>query len=261
MHTSELIAYLDAYLQAPLFRDPSLNGLQVEGFLECTHIATAATASLEAIDEAADRGADTLIVHHGLLWQGQLQPLVGIVKNRLNAIMEANLNLIAYHLPLDAHAEVGNNRCLCDLAGVSDPQFIVPGDPTSLAMQGKLKKSINVHDLAEHLSACVDAPVQVLGNCGDDVVLNNVVVCSGSGSYLLDRDPLPRYDALITGDVNEQTYHVAQESGTAVFVLGHHASEQGGVRRLGLHLAEKFQLEHHHLHFSVERGCKIYGAK
>ncbi len=260
MQISELIAHLDEYLDVKAFRDPSLNGLQVEGFAECTKVATACSASLEAIDEAAERGADTLLVHHGLLWRGQETPIVGTFKNRINSLLEANINLIAYHLPLDAHYECGNNRMLCSLIGIDEPDYVVPGDKTSIAMFGNLTKSMNVHDIAAHLSACVDAPVQVLGDCGDDLIIRSAAVCSGSGSFLLDRDPAPQFDALITGDVNEQTYHLASESGTAVFVLGHHASEQGGIRRLGVHLAETFGLEHLHLHFSVEKYQKIYDS-
>lgn len=259
MRISELTKYLDVFLDSAGFKDVSLNGLQVEGFGECTKIATAATASLESIDAAAERGADTLIVHHGLLWRGQNKAVTGTFKNRLNALLEANLNLIAYHLPLDANMELGNNRCLCDLLGIENPDYIVPGEPTSIGMFGQLRKSMNVHDIAEHLSACLDAPVQVLGNCGDDVIIHNAAVCSGGGSFLIDDDNNPKFDALVTGEVNEQTYHLAIESGTAVFVVGHHASEQGGVRRLGLHLAEKFGLEQEHLHFSLEKNCKVYG--
>lgn len=124
MLLEDLKIYLDEYLDVRSFSDPSLNGLQVEGFKECTCVASAATASLETIDAAVEEGADTLIVHHGLFWKGQLLPVVGPFKDRLNALLEANINLLAYHLPLDAHNVVGNNRYLCDLLSLSEVDYI-----------------------------------------------------------------------------------------------------------------------------------------
>lgn len=258
MLLSELKSYIDDYLDVRLFSDPSLNGLQVEGFKECTCIATAATASLETIDAAVEEGADTLLVHHGLFWKGQQTPVVGAFKDRLNALLEANINLLAYHLPLDAHLSVGNNRYLCDLLGLSDIDYVVPGTPQSIAMQGYLTDPLSVKEVAELLSESLDTRVQVLGDCDDNLLLSNVAVCSGSGSFLIDECMTPQFHALVTGDVKEQTYHFAKESGTPVFVIGHHASEQGGIKRLGDHLCRHFDIEHRHLHFSLEKEAKIY---
>ncbi len=261
MHIRELESCINTYLEVDKFKDPSLNGLQVEGFSDVTSIATAASASLEAIDAAVEQGADTLIVHHGLLWQGQDTRIVGTFKDRLNAILEANLNLLAYHLPLDAHLTLGNNRYLSDLLGLEDLDYVVPGNPLSIAMQGMLEEPLKVSEIAELLSDELDTRVSVLGNCDSQLLLNKIAVCSGSGSFLLDKNPSPNFEALVTGDVNEQTYHLAIESGTPVFVVGHHASEQGGIKRLGVFLSRKLGLEHQHLHFSLEKEVAVYDSK
>lgn len=260
MQVRELESCINEYLEAGKFKDPSLNGLQVEGFSECTSICTATTASLEAIDAAVEEGADTLIVHHGLFWRGQDIRVVGTLKDRLNALLEANLNLLAYHLPLDAHLTLGNNRYLSDLIGLEDLDYVERGVMQSIAMQGVLPEPLTVEQLAFKLASELDTKVEVLGNCDPKLLLQKVAVCSGSGSFLLDDNPAPQFQALITGDVKEQTYHLASESGTPVFVLGHHASEQGGIKRLGNYLARRYGLEHRHLHFSVEKEVQTYEA-
>ncbi len=258
MLLDELKSYIDDYLEVNSFKDPSLNGLQIEGYKECTKIATAATASLEAIDAAIEEGVDTLIVHHGLLWKGQTTPIVGCYKDRLNAILEANINLLAYHLPLDANFIVGNNRYICDLLQLTEIDYIEQGNPNSIAMQGLLSEPLSIKAIATILSESLQTPIEVLGDCDENILLSNIAVCSGSGSFLIDSNMKPAFQALVTGDVNEQTYHISKETGTPVFVLGHDASEQGGIKRLGNHLARKFGLEHHHLHFSIEKEVKIY---
>lgn len=258
MLQEQLESYLYDYLDVGAFSDPSLNGLQVEGFKECTKIATSCTASLQAIDAAIEEGVDTLIVHHGLFWKGQNLGVVGPFKDRLNALLEANINLLAYHLPLDAHSVVGNNRYLCDILKLNEVDYVKKGDIRSIAMQGVLSEPQSVSDLALELSSELQSKVTVLGGCDDNLLLSEIAVCSGSGSFLLDNNLKPRFHALVTGDVNEQTYHLAKESGTAVFVIGHHASEQGGIKRLGDHLARKFDLEHHHLHFNIEKEARVY---
>lgn len=260
MLQQELVSYLNDYLQVSLFNDPSLNGLQVEGFKECTKIATACTASLEAIDAAIEEGVDTLIVHHGLFWKGALTPVIGPYKDRLNAILESNINLLAYHLPLDAHNVVGNNRYLADLLNLAEVDYLQKGDPRSVAMQGTLPEPLTIKQVGQCLSQALQTPVTLLGDCDENILLSEIAICSGSGTFLIDNVMKPRFHALITGDVNEQTYHMAKETGTAVFVLGHHASEQGGIKRLGDHLARKFGLEHHHLHFNLEKEALVYDS-
>ncbi|MGN0894588.1 MAG: Nif3-like dinuclear metal center hexameric protein, partial [Succinivibrio sp.] len=169
------------------------------------------------------------------------------------ALLEANINLLAYHLPLDVHFTVGNNRYLCDLIGLDEVDYIQKGDPRSIALKGILPEPLSIAQIGRKLSEALQTRVDVLGECDEELLLSEIAVCSGSGSFLVDNNPKTDFHALITGDVNEQTYHLAKESGTTVFAVGHHASEQGGVKRLGDHLARKFDLEHHHLRFNMEK--------
>ncbi len=260
MHKLDLENEVNAFLDSKAFSDPSYNGLQVEGRDEVKKIVTAATASLAAIDAAIEQNADALIVHHGLFWKGANPKVIGVMKNRLQALMEANLNLYAWHLPLDANASLGNNRFLLELLGVSEFDYVEPGDKTSIAMQGTLDEALSVQEICGILCSQLDTRVQIIGSASEDLLIDKVAVCTGSGSFLLDDNPRPNFEALITGEVNEQTYHFAQETGTVVFVVGHHASEQDGVRFLGEYLAQKYGLEHHHLHFTLEKDVPWFEA-
>lgn len=258
MKIKDLLNYANEVLDAKNFKDVSLNGLQVEGVTECSRIATAATASLEAIRAAASHDVDVLLVHHGLLWKSQFMPVSGIYKERLFAILEANMNLIAYHLPLDANYDLGNNRCLCEMLQLNSFDYIEPHNPLSIAMKGELSQPVSIRELAGRLGAFLNSQVQVIGAEDDSRLIKTAAVCSGSGSFLLDDNPCPDFDALVTGDINEQTFHNAAESGTAVFVLGHHASEQEGICRLGDRLAATFDLEHINFRFYPEKTLRCY---
>lgn len=258
MKIKDLLNYADDFLDAGNFKDVSLNGLQVEGIAECTRIATAATASLEAIRAAAEHDVDALLVHHGLLWKKQCLPVSGVFKERLFAILEANMNLIAYHLPLDANYELGNNRCLCELLDMGSFDYVQPDCAQSVAMKGELREPASIAEIAARLASGVNNQVRVIGAEDEERLLKTAAVCSGSGSFLLDENPRPDFEALVTGDINEQTFHNAAESGTVVFVLGHHASEQEGICRLGDKLAARFSLEHVNFRFYPEKNSRYY---
>ncbi|MCR5084876.1 MAG: Nif3-like dinuclear metal center hexameric protein [Succinivibrionaceae bacterium] len=260
MRNRELAAYLDRLLDVRAFRDASHNGLQVEGRAEIAKIATAVTASQAAIEAAADEGADALIVHHGLLWGHGMPQVEGPLRERLWALLSANLNLLAYHLPLDAHLAAGNNRCLCDLLGIASPAYLREGDPSSIALVGRLERPRSVAWVAHTLSEALEARVNIIGTSDPNAEIESAAVCSGSGSFAIE-GPAPAFDALVTGDVSEQAYHLARETGTVVFAVGHDASEEGGVEALGCHLAEEFGLEHVHLHCPTEAESLIYDAR
>ncbi len=242
MKTSDLVAFLDEFLNAGSFKDASLNGLQVMGREETFSLAVACTASLNAIEAAANDGCDTLLVHHGLIWRGQQGPYAGSLKERLQALFEADLNLIAYHLPLDANMELGNNRKLIEIAGAVDPVYVEDGNPSSIGMYARFEQSVSAKELARRLSLGLDCRVRVIA-AAPAMSISKIAVCSGSGSFLLEVNPQPAFDALITGDCDEQTWHLANELGIAVFALGHDASENLGIAALGEKLSDQFNLE------------------
>lgn len=265
MKLSELCAYLDETLQAKDFSDVSYNGVQVatEAGLnaEVKKIATACSASLEAIDAAVEAGADTLLVHHGLFWRGANPCLTGNLYQRVKTLMEHNLNLVAYHLPMDAHLTYGNNAVLTHLLGGEVVDYIEPGHKQSIGVRARLAEPLTVKEIVAILCHHLDTKVSLLGPITEDMLIDDLAVCSGSGSSLLDKNNWPTFQALITGDVNEQTYHQAIETGTVVFVVGHHASEQLAINLLGDHLSEKFGLEHSALHFSYEKMIPTFAIE
>lgn len=259
MEVSALISYLDQLLDSAYFKDPSYNGLQVAGTKKIKKIVTACTASLEAIDMAVENEADALIVHHGLFWKGADPRLVGNYYERVKSLIKHDINLIAYHLPLDAHLTYGNNAVLAHMLG-GEAEYIVPQDKSSIAVRTKLAEPLTVSEIGSLLSQKLDTNVQVIGNVSQDIMLDDLAICSGSGSFVLDNNKTPDFQALITGDVNEQTYHMANETGTIVFVLGHHASEQVAINLLGEHLAKEFKLELLPTHFSYEKDVLVYNS-
>lgn len=261
MQINELIAYLNETLDAKAFRDASYNGLQVAGPQEVKKIATACTASLEAIDAAVEEGVDTLIVHHGLFWKGADPRLIGNYYQRVKTLMDNNINLVAYHLPMDAHLEFGNNATLAHLLGGDVVDYVEPGKKDSIGVRVKLNEALTVKEIVAILCHRLDTKVSVLGNITEDMMIDDLAICSGSGSFLLDDDKEPSFQALITGDVNEQTFHMANETGTVVFVCGHHASEQEAMNRLGDHLAEKFGIEHFATHFAYEKSVPTFSVE
>ncbi len=242
MQTSELVSFLDSFLDAKAFKDASLNGLQVAGRDETFSLAVACTASLNAIEAAVNDGCDTLLVHHGLIWKGQQQCYAGSLKERLHALFAADLNLIAYHLPLDANMELGNNKRLIEICGAQNARFIEDGVPQSIAMLANFNEPTSAGVIARRLSAGLDNRIRVIAAPFEQMI-SRIAVCSGSGSFLLDENPNPNFDAIITGDCDEQTWHLANELGIAVFVTGHDASENPGIAALGEMVADKFGLE------------------
>lgn len=257
-NVQQIVAFLDDFLESRDFRDVSYNGLQVAGSKHIKKIVTACTASLEAIDTALELNADMLLVHHGLFWKGADPRLVGNYYQRVKTLIKGKINLVAYHLPLDAHFSHGNNAYLAQILGADKLDYVVPGDKTSIAMRAQLFEGLTVSEITAILCERLDTRVQVIGNISPDMMLDDLLICSGSGSSFLDNDKQPTYQALITGDVNEQTYHMAVETGTVVFVVGHHASEQVAINNLGALVAEKFGLEHHATHFSYERDLPSF---
>lgn len=253
MRIQALTSYLDEFLDVKAFSDPSYNGLQVAGPEEVHKIATACTASLEAIDEAVENECDVLLVHHGLFWKGADPRLVGNYYQRVKSLVEGKLNLLAYHLPMDAHLEYGNNAVLARFLGADTMDYVEPGDKRSIAIRSKLKKPLNVKEIAALLSHYLDTKVSVIGSLDDNQRLDDILICSGAGSSFLDNNKCPTFQALVTGEYEEQTYHMAQETGTLVFVVGHHASEQVAIGKLGEHLAQKFELKLHQTHFTYEK--------
>jgi dinuclear metal center YbgI/SA1388 family protein len=228
---------LQALLQPQLFKDYGPNGLQVEGAPRVQRIASGVTASLAFIDAAIAAGADTLLVHHGLFWRGQDGRLTGWLAARVRRLMAANVNLYAYHLPLDAHAELGNNAQLgLRLGLVADARF----GEQALGFIGPAVRD---------LDSLVDTARVQLGRepllvRGDGRPLRRVAWCTGGAQGYFEEAIAAGADAFLTGEISEPQAHLARETGVAFIACGHHATERYGAPAVAGHVAAQFGLEH-----------------
>jgi dinuclear metal center YbgI/SA1388 family protein len=234
LHRDELTDYLNEYLSVPAFSDYCPNGLQVEGKTDIRRLVTGVTASQRLIDEAIDRQADAILVHHGYFWKGEAAALTGIKRNRLAALLANNINLYAYHLPLDAHPDVGNNAQLARLMG-----WNVTGQiDNSLVMLGEVEGDQTGASLRQQLTEALEFDVLHIGESEDPI--ESIAWCTGAAQGFLQQAIDAGVDAFVSGEISEPTVHLARESGVHYFAAGHHATERGGPAALGLHLAQRF---------------------
>ena len=236
---NDLIDYTQQFMQVDRHKDYCPNGLQVEGRAEVGKIVTGVSASLAFLQQAAERGADLVLVHHGYFWRNEDPRVVGIKRKRLAFLMDRNISLMAYHLPLDAHPEVGNNATLGSKLGLVQTGSI--GD-ANLICYGNLEQPCSLAVFAKRIDAALQRPSLVIGDL--DKKLKTIAWCTGAGQSYMEEAISLGVDAFISGEISEQTTHLAHESGVAYIAAGHHATERYGVQALGEHLAKKFALEH-----------------
>lgn len=239
-----ITTYTNQLLQIELFQDYCPNGLQVQGRDEIRKIVSGVTASQALIDAAIEKQADVLLVHHGFFWKGEDPRVVGMRRQRLQALLANQLSLVAYHLPLDAHAELGNNAQLAQVLGFDiKGGFGAKGAGPTIGLFGDLHQSRSAEQLAQHIDNNLGrAPLLING--GSDKPIQRIAWCTGAAqSYIELAIPL-EVDAFLTGEISEPTVHIAREMGIHFYSCGHHATERYGAKALGEHLAERFQLEH-----------------
>jgi dinuclear metal center YbgI/SA1388 family protein len=237
---NDIESWLQRTLQPEGFKDYGPNGLQVEGRREVRHLASGVTASLEFIDAAIAAGADTLLVHHGLFWRGQDGRLTGWLAARVRRLLAADINLFAYHLPLDAHAELGNNAQLGLRLGLhAEARF----GEQALGFIGRAAAAAStLAALGATLQAQLGRAPVVLP--GDGRPLRRVAWCSGGAQGYFEAAIAAGADAFITGEISEPQAHLARETGVAFLACGHHASERYGAPAVAAQLAAQFGLSH-----------------
>lgn len=236
----ELVSFTDNLLEIKQFKDYCPNGLQVEASSEIDKIVTGVTASQALIEQAIARQADALLVHHGYFWRGEAEPLVGMKGRRVRSLIENNISLLAYHLPLDAHKELGNNAQLAKLLGFTVQGGVDAGD-RPIALYGELDLPCKLSELCLRIENTLQRSPLVFGQ--PDKKISKVAWCSGAAQSYFDQAIAKGVDCFITGEVSEQTFHSAEESGVAFIAAGHHATERYGVKALGEYLAEQFAVE------------------
>lgn len=236
----QLTVYLNTLLQSARFTDYCPNGLQIAGRREVRHIVTGVTASQALIDAAIDCGADTLLVHHGYFWKGENPCLTGIKQRRIKALLAHDINLLAYHLPLDAHPLYGNNAQLAKQLGLRAAKPLTD-EPNQLIWRGEFAQPLRAAEVQQRFSAALQRDVLHIGD--QNALLTGMAWCTGAAQgyfqQVLDAGEL----AFLTGEISEHNVHLAREMQAHFFAAGHHATERYGVKALGEHLQEQFALK------------------
>ena len=239
---AQLADTLDALLQPSRFKDYGPNGLQVEGRTDVRKLVSGVTASRALIEAAVTEGADAILVHHGLFWRGQDGRVTGWMKQRLALLLANDINLFAYHLPLDAHPELGNNAQLARHLGVrmlaeEQGRF---GDQ-SLGFMGE-RDCESAAALADHVAKRLGRAVTLVAE--PDRPVHRVALCTGGAQGYFEAAIAAGADVFITGEISEPQAHYARECGVAYIACGHHASERYGAPAVGAHVSSQLGLEH-----------------
>ena len=238
MKLVELVEYLDRLLEPAKFRDYCPNGLQVEGRAEVRRIVAGVTASQALLDAAVAVQADAVLVHHGYFWRGEDGRITGMRKRRLATLIENDISLLAYHLPLDAHPTLGNNA---QWAAVLGWQVQGRFGEQDIGWVGTLPQPQTVAELATGLTGALGRAPLVIGEPARPI--SRLAWCSGGAQGYFEQAVALGVDAYLSGEISEQTVHLARESGVAYFAAGHHATERFGAQALALHLAEHCGLD------------------
>ncbi|GAA3973374.1 Nif3-like dinuclear metal center hexameric protein [Allohahella marinimesophila] len=234
-------AWLNAVLKPELVKDYCPNGLQVEGRTQIAKVMLGVTASQALIDEAARWGADMLLVHHGWFWKNEPLTVTGQKYRRMKALMDHDINLFAYHLPLDMHPEYGNNARLAAVLGLEVEAMQALLGVQDLLWSGRLAAPCRADDFARHIEEKLQRKPLLLGNAEKQI--ETVAWCTGGAQSAIDDAIALGMDAFISGEASEPTYHAAMENDIVYYAAGHDATERYGVQALGSALAAEFGLE------------------
>ncbi|MGZ9898111.1 Nif3-like dinuclear metal center hexameric protein [Shewanella gaetbuli] len=237
-----LAQYLTEFLNVTKFKDYAPNGLQVQGKNNIKTIVTGVTACQPLIDQAIALQADAIIVHHGFFWKNEPEVLTGMKYKRIKALMDNDISLFGYHLPLDAHHGVGNNVQLAAQLGILNP-CIYEEVAQDLLWHGHLPNPLDAGEFTNNIATALGRQPLHIGDSTKPI--HTVAWCTGGAQDYIDYAVQMGVDAFISGEVSERTFHSAMEQGIHYFAAGHHATERYGVQALGDHLAEKFGIEHH----------------
>jgi dinuclear metal center YbgI/SA1388 family protein len=242
-HLNEVIVELDTLLQPERFNDYCPNGLQFPGKSEIRRLATGVTASLELFERAIAAQADLLIVHHGLFWGSTATPIDDRMKRRLKLLFDSDMSLAAYHLPLDAHPQLGNNGLIAQALGAEtlEPFALHDGQPIGFIACFP-DKGIDAKDLFARVTDLTQRTPLVFAAGPEQI--NKLAIVSGAGADYLQDAVIVGADAFLTGEPAERVMSEAQEARVHFIAAGHYATETFGVKRLGEHLSERFELEH-----------------
>jgi len=238
----DIIQWCDQTLKSPEFKDYAPNGLQIEGKTEVRKILAAVTASQDAIDAAIRENADLLLVHHGYFWKGEAYPITGMRGKRIKSLIQHDISLLAYHLPLDSHPSLGNNAAIADLLELERIEALDPSERHPIGNIGYLNQPMPVEEFKKFVSEKLKFDVTHLP--ADKNIIEKVGFCTGGAQDFIVKAAEQGCDAYISGEVSERTFYEAKELGVHYFACGHHATERYGVQRLGQAISEQFDIEY-----------------
>ncbi|WP_033076618.1 Nif3-like dinuclear metal center hexameric protein [Thalassotalea sp. ND16A] len=242
MQRQQFQQILNDLLQPERIKDFSPNGLQVQGNATISNVVTGVTASQALLNAAVAHGADTILVHHGYFWKNEPYNITGMKYQRIKTLIDNNINLFAYHLPLDIHETLGNNAQLAKRLNINVTGPLEPGNPVSVSMQGEFAKALSGDELNEQISTSLErASLHIPASSNKPI--KTVAWCTGGGQGYVELAAEQGIDAFITGEVSEQTTHIAREMDIHFFAAGHHATERYGVKALGEYLHQQHQLQ------------------
>lgn len=238
----ELLAELNRQLKPDQFNDYCPNGLQIEGRPIIRHLVTGVTASQRLLNAAVESGADAVLVHHGYFWRGEDSVITGLKRHRIKTLLDHDISLLAYHLPLDAHGTLGNNAQLGSVLGLVPVGELMKQNNQVMGLVADLP----VPESGEQMGVRI---AQALGRTPQHIaaptrLIRRVAWCTGAAQQYIEQAARLGADAYISGEISEQTVHSAHEHGIHYFAAGHHATERYGVKALGDMLAQRFGIRH-----------------
>jgi dinuclear metal center YbgI/SA1388 family protein len=241
----DIAAFLDERLDAARYPDALPVGLQVAGAAEVTKIVSGVSASRELFRRAGAAEAQMLVVHHGLFWDREPRRIGRLERERLQALFDADLSLLAYHLCLDAHPTLGNNAILCDLLGVTEREPFAEHHGHTIGFAGALQPAVTLDELLARVRERVSAEIRVFTD-GPPLIERIAVVSGGAAGDIREAADVGAH-AFVTGEAAEPTMHLARELGVHYIAAGHYATEVFGVRAVGDLVAEEFGIEHEYI--------------
>lgn len=234
--------YLNELLKPEQIKDFCPNGLQIQGTNEINKVITGVTATQALIERAIEEKADAIVVHHGYFWKNESYVIRGMKHKRIKALLDNDINLFAYHLPLDIHPELGNNAQLAKLFNINVTGPLELGNPLSVAIQGELEKETCAADFAKTISDNLNRQCLHIAPPSNKKI-KTVAWCSGGGQNYIELAAEQGIDAFISGEVSEQTTHIAHEMDIHFFAAGHHATERYGAKALSAYIEKEMSLE------------------
>ena len=239
---NDIIQWCNQTLKSHEFKDYAPNGLQIEGKSEVNKIVCAVTASQEAIEAAIAQGADLLLVHHGYFWKGEPYPITGMRGKRIKALIQHDISLVGYHLPLDSHPVLGNNATIADILELDNIEALDPAERNPIGNIGYLKQPMSATEFKAFVSERLE--FNAIHLPADKTSIQKVGFCTGGAQDYISKAAEQNCDAYISGEVSERTFYEAKELNVHYYACGHHATEKYGVQRLAKAISEQFNIEY-----------------